>query len=238
MSGINYNMMNTAKHPQAQVATYNPNTQVSLAQAKQYDPNVFSRQDWGSSAGSYSTPSTSTTTLTPTFNQPNQSVMQNVQGAYRKFMGNQNQNYSLAADGSMQTPEMQSMYAANPTATLSADGSWANADGSALKTPTASSAMSDIGGYAGLAQAGISLFNGINSYNLGKKNLSLAKDMFGFEKAATNRNMTNQATEYNTGVQNRGEVGMSLAGNTMDQSARDARQAQLNSYKLSTAPIG
>lgn len=91
---------------------------------------------------------------------------------------------------------------------------------------------------AGLAQAGISLFNGINSYNLGKKNLSLAKDMFGFEKAATNRNMTNQATEYNTGVQNRGEVGMSLAGNTMDQGARDARQAQLNSYKISTAPIG
>lgn len=104
-----------------------------------------------------------------------------------------------------------------------------------MGAPTAGSSFSD---YAGLAQAGISLFNGINSYNLGKKNLSLAKDMFGFEKAATNRNMTNQATEYNTGVQNRGEVGMSLAGNTMDQGARDARQAQLNSYKISTAPIG
>jgi len=88
-------------------------------------------------------------------------------------------------------------------------------------------AMKGAGAAAGLA----------NAY-LGYKNYKMAKDMFGFEKAAANRNIANQASEYNTGLQNAGEVGMSLAGNTMDPNARAARQAQLDAQKISGAPIG
>lgn len=85
---------------------------------------------------------------------------------------------------------------------------------------------------------GLSAAAGLAGAYLGNKNYKLAKDMFGFEKAATNRAIQNQASEYNTGLQNAGEVGMGLAGNTMDANARAARQAQLNSQKISTAPIG
>jgi hypothetical protein len=92
----------------------------------------------------------------------------------------------------------------------------------------------DMGNYA----QGLQALSGLANAYMGYKNYGLAKDMFGFEKAATNRNMANQASEYNTGIQNAGEVGMGLAGNTMDANARAARQAQLNSQKISTAPIG
>ena len=76
-----------------------------------------------------------------------------------------------------------------------------------------------------------------NAY-MGYKNYGLSKDKFAFEKAAANRAIANQASEYNTGLQNAGEVGMGLAGNTMGANARLARQAQLDSQKISSAPIG
>lgn len=81
---------------------------------------------------------------------------------------------------------------------------------------------------------------GLGGYQayLAKKNYDLAKDQFGFEKAATNRNIANQASLVNRDIQNRGEVGLSLAGNTMNPEQRAARLAELESQKLSTAPIG
>lgn len=85
---------------------------------------------------------------------------------------------------------------------------------------------------------GVEAASGLANAYLGYKNYGLAKDQFGFTKALANRNIANQASEYNTGLQNAGEVGMSLAGNTMDPAARAARQAQLTSQKISGAPIG
>lgn len=91
-----------------------------------------------------------------------------------------------------------------------------------------------IGGVAQGLQAAAGLANAYMGY----KNYGLAKDMFGFEKAATNRNIANQAQLVNNEIQNAGEVGMSLAGNTMDPNARAARQAQLNTMKVSGSPVG
>jgi len=85
---------------------------------------------------------------------------------------------------------------------------------------------------------GVEAASGLANAYLGYKNYGLAKDQFGFTKAMANRNIANQASEYNTGLQNAGEVGMSLAGNTMDPNARAARQAQLDAQKISGAPIG
>jgi len=85
---------------------------------------------------------------------------------------------------------------------------------------------------------GVEAASGLANAYLGYKNYGLAKDQFGFTKAMANRNIANQASEYNTGIQNAGEVGMSLAGNTMDPTARAARQAQLDAQKISGAPIG
>lgn len=85
---------------------------------------------------------------------------------------------------------------------------------------------------------GLQALSGLANGYMASKNLKLAKDMFGFEKAATNRNIANQAQLVNNQIQNSGEVGMSLAGNTMDPNARAARQAQLDTMKVSGSPVG
>lgn len=85
---------------------------------------------------------------------------------------------------------------------------------------------------------GLQALSGLANAYTGYKNYGLAKDMFGFEKAATNRNIANQAQLVNNEIQNAGEVGMGLAGNTMDANARAARQAQLNTMKVSGSPVG
>lgn len=107
-----------------------------------------------------------------------------------------------------------------------------------MNAPTAETNwFGDKGVVGGIAQ-GVQAAAGLANAYLGYKNYGLAKDKFMFEKAATNRSVANQASEYNTGIQNAGEVGMSLAGNTMNTGAQAARQAQLNTQKISTAPIG
>ena len=84
---------------------------------------------------------------------------------------------------------------------------------------------------------GLQAAAGLANAYMGYKNYGLAKDMFGFEKAATNRNIANQAQLVNNEIQNAGEVGMSLAGNTMDPNARAQRQAQMDAMKVSGAPL-
>ena len=91
-----------------------------------------------------------------------------------------------------------------------------------------------IGGIAQGIQAGTGL---ANAY-LGYKNYGLAKDQFNFAKAAANRDVANQAQLINNEIQNAGEVGMSLAGNTMSPEQRAVRQQQLNAMRVSGAPIG
>lgn len=89
----------------------------------------------------------------------------------------------------------------------------------------------------GVAQ-GVQALAGLANAYMGYKNYGLAKDQFNFTKAAANRDVANQARLINNEIQNAGEVGMGLAGNTMDPNARAQRQAQLDAMKVSGAPIG
>jgi len=124
---------------------------------------------------------------------------------------------------------------ANTVAYLRGIGANTEADtytGAMDNQPTDWSGMADTG------LKGVQALSGLANAYMGYKNYGLAKDKFGFEKAAANRAIENQASEYNTGIQNAGEVGMSLAGNTMDPNARAARQAQLDTQKISGLAIG
>ena len=76
-----------------------------------------------------------------------------------------------------------------------------------------------------------------NAY-IGYKNYGLAKDKFGFEKAATNRSIENQAIEFNAGVQNRGDVGLAIAGDRLSPEQRAAEQARMQGQMISGAKIG
>lgn len=112
---------------------------------------------------------------------------------------------------------------------------YTDASGATMNQPSWWSQNKDmIGGIAQGAQAAAGL---ANAY-LGYKNYGIAKDQFNFAKAAANRDVANQAQLINNSIQNSGEVGMSLAGNTMSPEQRMAKQAQLNSMKVSGSPIG
>jgi hypothetical protein len=127
---------------------------------------------------------------------------------------------------------------------LSPDGTPTNltyAQLDAINNPTQGELASTGGSFgntfSNVAQ-GAQALAGLGQAYIGYKNYGLAKDMFNFQKATTNRNIANQASEYNTGVQNAGDVGMSLAGATMSPEQRAAYQSTLDSRKISTAPIG
>jgi hypothetical protein len=135
------------------------------------------------------------------------------------------------------TVDQAAFEAANPNAVLDANGNW-----SGLSTTNNGEWSGSLGASSGLTGSslaqGAQALAGLGQAYVGYKNYGLAKDMFNFQKDATNRNIANQASEYNTGIQNAGDVGMSLAGATMDANARAAYQAKLDSRKISTAPVG
>lgn len=68
-----------------------------------------------------------------------------------------------------------------------------------------------LGGVGSLAQA-----------YMANKALGLAKDQFAFEKGLAQTNLANQADLTNEQRMNRGEVGLALAGNTMDATQKQA----------------
>ena len=76
-----------------------------------------------------------------------------------------------------------------------------------------------------------------NAY-LGYKNYKLAKDQFGFEKAATNRNIFNEGTLINTQLANANNVGLGLAGNTMTEAQKQASRDKTAAGFVDTSAIG
>ena len=90
-------------------------------------------------------------------------------------------------------------------------------------------------------QLGLGAVNtGLGAFNayLGHKSYKLAKEKFGFEKAATNANLVNQATTHNNARINGGKIGLSLEGNNMNQTQRDQHMQYIADTNLSTKPIG
>ena len=75
-----------------------------------------------------------------------------------------------------------------------------------------------------LSTAG-NVFGGIGSLAqayMANKALGLAKDQIAFEKGLAQTNLANQADLTNEQRMNRGEVGLALAGNTMDATQKQA----------------
>lgn len=86
--------------------------------------------------------------------------------------------------------------------------------------------------------AGVQALSGLANAYLGYKNYKLAKDSFGFEKAATNANYINQAKDYNTQLQNGQNVGLALGGGAMSPDQVAASNAYINSRRVSENAIG
>lgn len=76
------------------------------------------------------------------------------------------------------------------------------------------------------------LSSGLAAYT-GLQELGMAKDKFSFEKDLAKTNMANQASLINTELQNRADVGMALAGNTMTPEQRAAAQNKVKSSYVS-----
>ena len=76
------------------------------------------------------------------------------------------------------------------------------------------------------------LSSGLAAYT-GLQELGLAKDKFDFEKDLARTNIANQAQLTNTALQNRADVGMALAGNTMTPDQRAAEQRKVKASYVS-----
>lgn len=92
------------------------------------------------------------------------------------------------------------------------------------------------GALAGIA-SGVTAASGLANAYLGYKNYNLAQDQFKYQKDLGNRNLINQASSYNTNLQNSADVGMSLAGATMSAADRDAYNAKIAGQKLSQTGV-
>ena len=79
-------------------------------------------------------------------------------------------------------------------------------------------------GQGGYLQTGAQVANaasGLMGAYTGYKNLQLAEDKFDFEKSLAGVNLANQADLINEQRLNATNIGLSLAGNTMDSAARE-----------------
>ncbi len=94
---------------------------------------------------------------------------------------------------------------------------------------------------SGYASTGSKLLEGIgalmNAQNA-KKSLKLANEKFGFEKAAANRNVINQSKSYNEELGRRADVGLALAGNSLNDAQRQATLDKVAGQRLSETAIG
>lgn len=75
--------------------------------------------------------------------------------------------------------------------------------------------LSGVGGIQGLASLGLQGlqgYTGLQNVKLGKQQLGLAREQFGFERALANRNLANQAQMINTGYANAAQVAAGQAG--------------------------
>lgn len=138
-------------------------------------------------------------------------------GTYEYAPSISSETGELIPGGSIDVNENAAYAINNPDSTV----------GLGLDSLSAGDIASGIGAAANLA----------NAY-VGYKNYGLAKDKFGFEKAATNRNIENQAQQYNAELQNRAEIGLALGGSAITPEQRAATLAQMERQKISGAPIG
>lgn len=85
------------------------------------------------------------------------------------------------------------------------------------------------GTYAAYGLAGLQALTGLANAYTGYKNYKLAKEQFGFEKAAVNRNIANQAKQINNAYDSSANIAAAMSANGMADEA--VRQQYLNEAK-------
>lgn len=96
-------------------------------------------------------------------------------------------------------------------------------------------------GLTGYLSAGADVLQGLGALGsayTGWQNYGLAKEQFGFEKAATNRNIANQGKQINNAYQNASEVGLALGGGAMTPEQIAAERAAVQNRLVDTSAIG
>jgi len=86
--------------------------------------------------------------------------------------------------------------------------------------------------------AGIQAASGLLNAYTGLQGLGLAKDQFGFQKAAANRNIANQAALLNEQRANAGNVGLALAGSTMSAAQKQAARDKITAGNVDGSKVG
>ena len=119
-----------------------------------------------------------------------------------------NQRYSVGADGKV---DMSSKY------NQDIDGGAPGAGLGALQT--------------GLQ--GVQALSGLASAYTGYKGLGLAEDQFEFQKDLANTNLANQASLVNENRLNSANVGLSLAGTTMNDTQKQAARDRITANNVS-----
>ena len=104
-------------------------------------------------------------------------------------------------------------------------------------TTSSSGGFGGFGGLAGIGQIAGGL-GALGSAWTGYKALGLAEDQFGFEKAATNRNIANQGLLANNAITNANEVGLALGGGAMTPDQIAASKAATQAKLVDTSAIG
>ena len=150
-------------------------------------------------------------------------------GLVNASTGNINNTIATAYGYTNPTNLSDFSYTSNPVSTVNADGTWGiNLYGnnpSAASTPPSGGFNWQQG--LGYGLAGLQALSGLMNAYTGYKNYKLAKEQFGFEKAAMNRNIANQAKTINNAYDNAAQV---AAGMALDSSYGLARENLAKEY--------
>ena len=95
---------------------------------------------------------------------------------------------------------------------------WVKAGGTGAKAGESSSLPGILGAGAGLLSAGGSIMNALT----GMQALGLAKKQFEYEKALSNANLHNSATQINNVYDQQARVGNALSGNSITDAQKQA----------------
>lgn len=117
---------------------------------------------------------------------------------------------------------------------VGADGKTANTD----FNRTAFDSQPNLAGNLKTGAQVVGALSGLAGAYTGLKSLGLAKKQFGFQKAAANRDIANQAKLINEGRLNAANVGLSLAGGTISGAEKAKERERVKAGNVDGSAIG
>lgn len=143
-------------------------------------------------------------------------------------------NIRLNGDGTYTKFASRSQDITGPVSELTgigADTTIIGADGKSYGIDPANSTFNWQNGLS-YGLAGLQTLTGLANAYLGYKNYKLAKDQFGFEKAAMNRNIANQAKQINSAYDSSASIAAAMAGTDVNGVLRpEVRERYMNEAK-------